>query len=977
MRLAAVAILAVVSVVMVIAGMRQGAGSGGAVPVMPAPTPAPAGSVALPQQGGAVQDLMALADEGVVTGVDPATGRLRYRLTYESLDPLERGVFRMTRPRAWIFQRERLFEISAERGRLLWPARDREPESGHLEGAVTVVVRPRAPGDEDRSGPESPASDAPAEATLRTDALSFDTTFGEARTDGLVTIIGPGLDIGGDGLTVRISEDRARPVSLLRVERGGRFAYDPALASPGAARATDPAGSRRPGATTDEPVSSYYRASATGGVVARIGSRVLEGEEVLAWARLLDGRLTSGALEEARAPDAASSSSPDSGPRPGEKIEAVWSGALELRAVLDRPTELAHDDLFLRAQSPSGQSVLVRDDSEGSGGGSVRAVTMEYAGSRRAIALYGVGPIGVTITAPELLELIAGRAEVDLTSGLGAIPGPGLARAIGRTDRPGQTRDSAREIRWSDRADFRVALPTSGAGPARAEEVSFTGRVEARDGDATLAGEFVRLVLDRPRTAPPGSEAIALRRLVVEGDARAADESGGRIEAEALDVLFTEREGSETPIPVIATARGEVRASREGDSIGAGLLEARLAQNEDGRIVIETIEARLGVDVRSERETGAGRELIEARADRLNASDRATVVELLGEPATINRTARGESASVSGNSMRLASTPEDRGLSVFGPGSATYSSRRATPDGSGAYDRVQVDWGSGMVFDDRAGRAEAIGEVLASADLGDLERHVVRADRLTVTLTEPSPETGRALSHALAESDGSTPVKVELRRYAPPAEADPRALPVLEGLAYLEGPSVEIDAPARRLTVTGAGLLLLEDRRPQDPSGGARQEGGPLIAGGSRGTTLMTWTGALSFDQPAGRGVLTQGVAVKHRHPGDERLVEVRCERLTARFEAGDPEAPEGALALTGVDAEGGVLAVHGDRQLVCDRLTYDRARGVVLAFASPGNRVTVVDEAKGQHFVAESVELDLIGDALRAVGGSTLTPVP
>lgn len=972
MRLAALAILAAVAGVMVYAGLRRAPGpeASSARTPMTAPERRGAGSVALPSAGGAVQDLVELADEGVVTGVDPETGRLRYRMAYDALDPQERGVFRLTKPRAWIYQREQVFEITAERGRLLWPARDREPESGHLEGEVVIRVLPREPGDED--APTDGGASEPS-ATLRTDSLSFDTTFGEARTDDAVLIEGPGLSVAGEGLTVRVSEDRARPIAFLRVERGGRFAYDADKADRRTREALSGSDSEAAGEEGNEPVIAFYKASVDGGVQFRAGQRTLEGEQVLAWVRLVDGRLET----EAFAPvdEDASASSSDSVERnadAGNAIDMTWKGPLEIRAVLDEPIELARNDAFVRVQSPSGRAVVARDEA---GGGSVRCVTLDYGATRGELVLFGVGPVGVTLTAPDLLELIAGRAEIDLTSGVGAVPGPGLARAIGRSvldgdgddDEAGRDRD--REIRWDTRADFRLVVPPEGIGRAREvrpEEVSFTGRVEARDGDAGLGGEFVRLVLDTPRIE--GAEGVALRRLVAEGKAYAHDAEGGRIEAEALDVLFTENESSRTPIPVIATAQGDVVAMREGDSMRAGMLEARLTEGDSGSVVIDSLEGRLGVEVRSERETDSGREVLEARADRLNATDRVRVVELLGEPATVSRSASGESASVSGGSMRLTTDEAARALTVFGPGSATYSSRR--PE-DGSYDRVQVDWSDGMVFDDGAGRAEAIGAVVASADLGELERHVVRAARLTLTLTEPSPEADRGLRTALAEGDESAPAKVELRRYA--RGDDPNAIPALEGLAYLEGPSVEINAPDRTLAVAGAGLLLLEDRRAEE----GRDEDDVLIAGGARGTTLMTWTGGLDFDQGARRGSMREGVTVKHRHPGDERMMEIQCEQLVALFEAEPGETDEGTMALASVEAQGGVLALHGDRQLVCDRLTYDRARGLVLAYAAPGNRVTVVDEAKGQHFVAESVELDLVADSIRAIGGSTLTPVP
>ncbi len=1012
-RLAAGALIALVGCLLVLAVLRgkvlsprSGAGAVGDLALPPPGTK----TVAVSQSGlgGPVQDLVSGTTEGVWTRVDPQNGRLLYELTWKKLDPQESGLFYITSPRARIFQPGRTIEVTAKTAKVLWPSRDAEPESGQLEGEVLVAVRPKG---------EGPAAAEPAapldedELLIRADALNFHTALGELRTAEEVVVDGMGAHAEGKGLTMRFTNDRARPLSFMRLEEGGRFTFTPrqsAGARPGAGGqgAEAPAPERRGGRSA--PEINYYRATFGRAVKVTAGERTLEGEEANAFLRLVDGGLRPGSiapLERSR-PAAASdgaAGAPDStgGPTADAPagMELVWKGPLEVRPMAEEPSELVKDDVLFRVQAPSAGAVRLRDETTGA---DLRCVSLEYGATTRHVSLYGVGPLGVTLTAPEMAELIAGRAELDLTTGVGSIATPGMLRAIGKAARkdddpafePGER---PRQVTWQERADFLLDAssgPIGTSGTVLPSEVVLRGRVEARDGLASVRGDFLRTVFGRTPGMAGAAPEPTLSRLIVEGDALAEDGRGGKITADALDVAFAQaEEGGGEPVPTAAGARGNVRAERGGDVLRAGMLDARLKRDERGQVRIASLDARLGVEAMLAR-GGGGRERassIEAKADRVAGDVDGGVIELLGEPATIARTKGEESGSVSGSSMRVSTSQGSEGLTVFGAGSAAYS-LPARDEKPGA--RIQVEWTSGLVYDDAAGRAEVMGDAVASAELDDRDRYVGRGGRIVVDLT-PGRSTGdaatgpadrRELIRASIEStEEERPAELELRRYVDEVAGQEAAPGVrvqrLEGLAFLRAAAVELDALKATMAATGPGLLLLEDRRPAKPAEAAARAPdaeGPLVVGNMQGTTLFHFEQALNFERASGEGEMNGRVRVRHLDAATQRFTDIECEQLKIQVQesaAGAEAGREGpALRLVRAEAIGAVFARHGSLQVVGDAMTYDAKGRTLTATASPGNRVTVFDEARGRHFTADAASVDLATGSWRAVEAGTIT---
>lgn len=928
-----------------------------------------AAPLGLEGQGGPVQDLVSMADEAVFTRVNRETGEFEFRMTWESLDPQEGGVFQLTQPRAWIYEPGRTIEVTARSGRLRWPSREREPESGLLEGDVLIVSRDRqsAPGVADGEGLEL--------LRVTTSNLNFHSTLGELRTAELVHIKGPGATMTGRGLTIRFSQERSRPLTYFRIDEGGRFAYVPERDSPPSKGGPSGSTPRTPRAKHEEPLGvtqlANYRAQFSGNVRLHTPERSVESEQAHLWARLVDGRLSPqavGTWDQAK-PRGGSSADPSSGASATEQDDGTftleWSGPFEARAVLDDPPELAADDVFLRLVSPSGGGVRMADSQSGA---TVRCVTFDYGATTRAMALFGAGPVGVTLSAPDVGEVATGRFEVNLTTGVGAFPSPGIARAMGKAadvDDPAFERGlRPREIRWQERVDFRLdasAGPVGSGGTIVPHDVLLTGAVEAREGAALLRGESVRVVFADGSSKAGEAPDVFVSRLVADGSALAEDGAGGRLLAQTLDVAFEPDPANGRAIPTFAGARGDVRAEREGESLRAGMVDASLSTDASGRTTIESLEARLGVETRLTRqEPGQSTpDSIDIRAERMNANRSTGIVDLQGSPAAVGRTRGAESASITGGSMRIVDSEAARGLTVFGPGSGSFTGPAAK---SGEVATAQVDWRSSMSFDDHTGRIEALGEIAGFAELGESERHTLKGARLVMSLG-PDDAGRRGLASATIEGmePPGEPAEIELRRYAPRAEGGP---PKLEGMAFLRGVEIALDAPTRTLRAPGAGLLLIEDRR--DP--GTTPDGQvALESRGVRGTTVFEWKGSMTLSRATGQGEMTSGVRVRHRHPGVQELTELQCETLRIQLEESVVGNSKEPMRLRRAEAIGAVFARHQTLQLVADRMDYDADRGVIIAAAAPGNRVTVYDEAKGRHFVAEAAEVDLATGSWKA----------
>ncbi len=957
---------------------------------------------------------------------DPS--RVAAELLASRLDPLpEPKHYAAAEPELWIYSRNgQVVHVRADEGRLYMPDSKAGPESGTIRGHVRVrLFVPEAGGD-----PVEPDSATPT-WTFETDSLAFDAQLGELTTRDGVTVASADTTFEGRGLRVMFSEIDQR-VALLEIPGGGTATFRGALPAGSAARGPTPAGpraapapappggaarttqpsARRPAAPGEARVEQLYHVVFTGDVVASQGERRLDADRLTVWVRLIDNRLPEGAIAPvsivsvAAAParpalgppvalalgagalgtirpeegtSARSAAEPlAAGPGTDEPVSLAWTGPCTIRPIAEAPPELAKNHVYLRATAEKSGLVRFAD-----GGLDIHGhcAMLDYGATSRDLTLSGPGPASVRVegTGRGVLEIV--RAEVSLATGIGHIPGPGLA--VGES---GEAGAGPARASWTEQADF--ALRTADGRLTNAvRQATLSGNTELANGRQSLRSGFVRADFE-PGEGRPSN----LVRLIAEGRVLARSLVGGEeLHAEALDIGFAPAPAgrrSADPDPTMLTARGGVLASGQGATLRAEFLEADLARaeaegDEAGDVVVTRATAREGV--RITRADG-----IEAECDDLEADPIAQIATLLGADTFVAR----HGTRVEGSQLTLRGL--ERRLEVFGPGRFGHSEGRDSPGEAGEESpRITAVWSKRMTFDDAVGRIECEGDAGATASRGRLERDTMAAERVEIDLepldpdAAPGGEAGRggdalgALAPALERKIlgarafgsildrpagvGGRTASMESRRYGADAGA-PDGLR-LERLFFVEGPKLLADEVAGTFDVPGAGQMVIVDERenaqagapPPTPGG----EGAPSAPGGpltlepamARGRTLFEWKGSLHADRGTGAVDLLQGARLTHKdRAGSEAITtRIECERLSAVV-AGLRTAGEAmvdGVELVSATARGGVYLRTGTRELAGETIEYDARAGTAEATAAPGAVVTLFDAARATPMTA------------------------
>lgn len=899
---------------------------------------------------GGVQDVVLASERGRIELFDDRDN-VSQALWYERFEPMEQGRIQIDSPRALVrLQGGWTAEISAESANLLQRQSRREPESGAFRGDLRIHLFDRP--FEEVDVPEA-ARPAPA-LSLFTESLTFNTAIGELRMPDRVRIEADGVAYDGRNATIIFSE-RDRKLLYVRVDETFGLRFDPALRRPEPERlARDGAEPREARARAPEPDNNFatderdthYRSVLSGAVQLAMGARTIDADRLEFWARTRAGALPAGAVRPllsdvpTSSAAAANTNTGDASKRgqgdvgDDEPLTLAWTGPLEIRPTDETPRELSRDHLYARFSATGTRPVRVRD-------ASMHAIAatpaLEYGFTSRRLALVGTGPRSVEMRLEDRGEAVCSRFDADLGEGMAWITGEGMVRALGV--------DAARDISWRGRSDLRFETAD---GALTLREARFSDGALAREGDSMVSGESIAVDFMPGERARP-----RLSRVVIEDNARADAGADGRLSAQRIDVAFRAGARSDTVVPDVVTAAGDVRAEQGGSSLRAELVEAILS-NVDGQARVETLNADLGVVVR----TPQGGSVVEARADRMRALPAQRIVELTGAPASVQR----DGGVVRGGSMRLEGEPQR--LTVFGAGDAEYV--RSDAERLMNYERVRVTWTNAMHFDDALGVVECAGGVEAVADAPDLSRDAARGERLIMRFTD-SPRAGedgasdeallRRLSRVELFGPENGNAVIEARRYTADERAEAGIR--LERMLHLAAPSVLLTADDQTLRVPHAGRLLIEDRRAPGAHGAS--------PAGARGSTLFEWDGSLTLRRDTGAADMLQRVRLRHRPLGADAIVEMECENLRAVFALDDER-------LTRAEAIGAVYARRGGKQLIADFLRYDADTGEAEAGAAPGNVVTLFDEERPAPQTAQSIVWDLVRDRVRATGAGPVS---
>lgn len=946
LALAAVAALIAIGVIIWAALFRSPASSAPVAEIAPPPEFTPSDAERAPEPEN-LSDLIGPSQDAELQFFDPEDESLRLYMTFARLDPQPNGRYFAEEPEAWLFLRNGLSaQVTAKETSFRAPAGG-EPESGRFSGEVRIAMhRGRLDTDVARR------ASVPV-TTLEMDELHFDAALGQLRTASNVDVQASGVVGAFEGLELVIDEP-AKRLSHLSTRGGGWLQQVESADTP-----ADPAEDGDDAGVDDaQPTrADYYAAMFDGGVRIESGDRSIEADQIDIWAALIGGALPAdaigGFLASAGGGSGDAASDRDDSATPSHAV-LRWSGRLVVEPEDERPEQLEDDALAARLSSPASGVVELDDPASGF---AATAASAFYRATTRRFSLAGSGGSGVSVRAKGLGEAACGRFDVDLSTGVAEMPGPGELRAEPDAS---DDRRTQRVIAWQRGATMDLAsrgehIDLSGEWPL--ESATFRGGVTAREGEAEVAGETLVATFERSARTGEGE----LSQVVVSGSARAVAPGQGRVLGERLTVEFSTRAADGALTPTTVRAEGRALAQRAEESIEAEVLVATIGRDPmDDGLRIEHLDADLGVIVRGD----GGEEVL---ADSLDADPLRGVYDLVGEPVTLRR----GTAAVTGGSMRIDEIQER--LTVFGAGELTY---RAEGDIDSGYRNVTVAWAGTMTFDGVMERAEFVGDCVVVAEPDELTRDTLRGERIIVDVeldqsAGSSADATSAFRRAqvigeVEETGSGRTAQVESRRYRAAPESESGV--ALDFLAFLDGPTLIADAGTDSLMAPAAGRLLFEDRRAD---GDARD------GVSTRGTTLFEWEGAARFDRGSGEAVMTRAVRLRQKPPGEERVTELECERLDAAFAIPNGDGPDRAALraqLTRARATGAVYARQGERELIADRLEFDAEGGVAQAWANEGNLVTIYDPSRPIPLTGSVLRWDLLRDRIEWRGAGTTT---
>ena len=957
-------------------------------------------------------------------------------LRAEVIDPMPTpGHYDVVSPQIWMFlESGKTLFVRADSGQLVMPSRRQEPESGVLRGAVEIrIYDDIGVGDESTLGPPSIVAKMPI--------LTFDTTVPELESPQPFVVAGRGIRFEGKSLRVLASQTRER-VELVEVLGGGTLVYTqpdkPAKTALAAPRvAGEPrvlAEPNRPGArsvsyqpsprasdaphtsTTEPPNIVNYLTTFAEAVTVTQAQRVLEGDRLDVWARLVDGKLPDDAIggsspePAAGSPDSKPASetpretgSPDGptteprvaadlpSPAPAEPpatVTLAWSGPMVARPVSQDARELETNHVHLRVTAETRGVVTMSDNATGASG---RCTVLDYGATTQDLALGASGVAVASLQMPGQGRISASRIEQNLGSGIGHVPGAGLIEALDGA--PGSDSDPRRPMaRWADSATFMFEVADDRM-TDQIREAILLGQVEASSEGSSLIGEAVHAYFadggdDATKRAP------SLTRMRADGTVRTRDAKGNALEADTLDVAFAQPTEGGDPEPSLATAVGTVKVtSSAGDTVSAAFLEAELARDDKGELGAQSVRAEEWVEVR----TAAGQH---ALADELVADVPGQIIDLRGEGSTASQTRDGLRTTVTGEAIRLFGL--SRAIEVGSAG--TFMHGPVDADQAPAMRSIEARWTDSMRFDDEHGTLDARGDVHAVSHVGALERHEIDADIVSARIMPapeherrarearqqgvPAPE--RPLLFAEARTDtelasGGTESRVQAVWFAA-REAEPvdgvSEKPEIERLYQAQGAVITADNEKGRVEIPGPGRFVVADLR-EDRAASADSPS----PGSMQGRTLFEWSGAMRFDRDPGVVLLTERAMMVQRRM-DGAVLNVNADELEARVRpASDDAAPssltssESAMELTGVTARRNVVVTERTgspltlaREIQAEVLDYDTARGIAEATSPAGGIVTLFEASRGVPVNARGIFWDLVRDRIEIRGMTSVT---
>ena len=948
--------------------------------------------------------------------------RIAGTLVADEFTPIGQGRRRLVNPDAWIYTRDgRAVHVTSDTGVLLMPNPNEPPESGTLEGNVTIRVHDTA-ADDNRDTPG--AFDPGSEPTLIArfdEPVEFERRYLRLTSAGAFTVESDAVDFWGADLLVMLNDVQNR-VELIQVNRGERLVLRQRESA-----ATTHAPIERPGARVthasytraqddtpdDEPTSApeptpqppakretpYHTTFDRDVRVELTGTGAVTADTMEIWALMVDGSLPDAAVRDILFAED-TQTAPDSTPFPADDEPSEQEPEPPIPDII-RENRIRRPDPAPPA--PTQTAPTTAPDTPRSTDLDPGDVLITWDGPLVVKPLNDDQPNPLTddqlilaLSADERIEFdapdrgVSGHAKrleyhatqgvLDLTSNpddpigiavdqTGSIATTAiradLARGVVTIDAPGSMTnapapgDPLAQIDWARRAEFTLHTQSDGTIVQRLSDATFQGAVLASREDAVVSAESIVATL-----RPTGDPNTSLESITLDQGALRSDE--GSLAADDIAIGFTQDIANRSVNPSTLAAKGRVVGSSTQGRIETETLDALLARALSGEIRVRQATATGPTDFLGENNT-------HAQGTRLAVNTETNTIVISGNNA---RAGQGGSV-IRANQIQI--NTRRRSANVDGPGTFDHD---ITTDGVPTGGHLRVAWSRSMRFEDALGTIECTGDVEAISTPDAFTRDTLKAQRVEIELS-PLPEADR-IRDPFAESDDAPerqlivaraygraragespePASVESRTYDP---LDPdRAI----GVLYLEGSEIIAHNQQQTLDVPSAGTMVILDR--DDAPAPAAPDDTSAITPGSTGPglTRMTWAGSLALDRLTGNATILDNVAIRHKSLTTARVSDLIADRLDATFsvaqesQTDDPMAM-GAVTLLRAHAMGRVRFIDADRTLLADDAIYDATNETLFASANDNRMVTLRDASEPTPVSARTLLWNLMNDRI------------
>jgi len=917
-------------------------------------------------------------------------GNLRTIFRAKKLVRTGRDTAKLTEPRVVLYQKDgKRIYLQAQKGDMTGEelARGFNFRSGLLSGDVRLVID-RAASTETR-----PISQRVGDLIrIYMNDVVFDNRRLTIRTDSPVTIFSPEVDLRGVGLRINWNTS-PRELRLLRIEEGEEMIIKqvpdefatvslPGGEAPGSAAATKPvttvaavttapasgpahtgkaatptaatgaapaiaARTTRPGEQEVPRVDpiNVYRAKFHGSVHVDHGPRRVHGANVLAvtfeWSggRKMEKRLTIKRRPEppTTAPTTGKTPATTTSTAPAKATEPMiitWTGPLTIEPVkfIKNPSERRY-----RIEA-EGDAVTLSDERT-----TATCRKFEFQNPQQQGVLIGTRKFPARLLLSGGEEVICEQMHFDRRSGRADLIGPGhLTRSVESSKTKPASKEPATQPAPADRIKWAKSMTA----------MFYEQKIVRADG--------------RHETRPQIRDARFRG-----GVELTAGKSGDFVHCDDLYVeMLPSRHGGGKVYPGKATAKGGVVARQEGSDIKADQVDVVFEEPYDdsertvGKIRAKTLVATGSVRVTDKQNPS---QPVVAVADRISAELTKRTATLTGKPAKISQGPN----SLAGETIELNERLES--AVVIGRGSLRFLTKRDLNGAELDTPRpLEVTWSRGMGYSGDLDSVAFTGDV-------DLQSGTDRMQCGTMRVWfEKVSAVGAKSTTKPASPGGSRRLALNVEQYSRRRLAMIKARDDVKVNSYREdeqkrfmrlqmtGNNLVYDASAKKMLVSGAGTLVVEDYRLEKKKRPKTRPKDAPVADAIRRPwqTLFTWSKYMEMLQDQRKVFMDGNVVMVHRS-GQQivkakalklppwpktlpvgRSTRLTCEKLMAKFAPPDkklerkPKAgeltgprvgpPEMFSATRNVNLSDGVKQV---RTVIAQRLYYYRKTDVAEIF--------------------------------------------